>query len=203
MSMTRRIVLSLTAAATPGLVLAAAKTSAVSGGPTMPPLLGKPSAPKRFVVWGSYSCPYTALLMPILKALQAEGPDLVSVEWRNFPLHPMDPAQEAAALSLKGEAFWTFSFQAMAAYLQKTSPLDDKEFVALIVANGGSEATVQRAYADPSKWAAIRRDLVAGQLMGVKGTPGLFINGYFLTPGGLPTDTKAFARALNDMVFNA
>lgn len=41
---------------------------------------------------------------------------------------------------------------------------------------------------------------MAGNLMGVKMTPGLFHNGYFLTPGGLPTDTAAFDKSLRAMI---
>ncbi|CAN5325715.1 hypothetical protein BH10PSE9_BH10PSE9_21130 [soil metagenome] len=67
-------------------------------------------------------------------------------------------------------------------------------------AEGGSEATLKEAQADSAKWAMVKQDLLAGHLLGITATPGLFYNGYFLTPGGIPLDGKAFDASLRGML---
>ena len=41
---------------------------------------------------------------------------------------------------------------------------------------------------------------MTGRLLGITKTPGLFYNGYFLTPDGIPTDLAAFNRSLRTML---
>ncbi|MEX1083717.1 MAG: hypothetical protein WEC82_05305, partial [Xanthobacteraceae bacterium] len=56
---------------------------------------------------------------------------------------------------------------------------------------------------DPAKWDTVKQDFLAGRLLGVGFTPGIFFDGYFLTPKGPPTDTKAFEASLRVMVQQA
>jgi protein-disulfide isomerase len=196
---TRRSILALAAALVPSVAFAA-RQPARTGVASLPPLLGRSTAPKRFVVWGSYSCPYTAGLMPLLKRLQADMPDRVSVEWRHFPIHPPDPALHIAGLSLGRDKMWPFTFAVLQYLLEHNSPPDDAHLLELVTANGGSRQALNAAYADKGNTAILKRDLVAGQLMGVTRTPGLFVNGYFLTPEGLPFNLKSFDQSLRNMV---
>ena len=41
---------------------------------------------------------------------------------------------------------------------------------------------------------------MAGKLLGITRTPGLFYNGYFMTPAGMPSDLKAFDKSLRAML---
>jgi predicted DsbA family dithiol-disulfide isomerase len=72
--------------------------------------------------------------------------------------------------------------------------------VQLAGAAGISEAEARRAYADPSNWDTVRDDLLAGKLLGIRGTPGLFYAGYFLTAGGVPKNVAAFDGTLRNML---
>mgnify|MGYP003329295852 CR=1 FL=1 len=78
--------------------------------------------------------------------------------------------------------------------------LTSEKLIEFAKAEGGSEATLKAAYADKAKWTAVRDDLVAGQLLGVTVTPGLFYNGYFLTPEGLPLDNAGFEKSMRAML---
>jgi hypothetical protein len=46
----------------------------------------------------------------------------------------------------------------------------------------------------------VKEDLIAGRLLGVARTPGLFYNGYFLTPNGIPLDLASFDKSLRAML---
>lgn len=168
-----------------------------------PPVYGKKEAPKRLVVWGSYTCPYTAMLFTVLKPIVSDLKDVVSVEWRHFPTHPPDPALHVAGLSLEDEHFWNFTFHVLgfiyAAGGQYTG-LTRAKILELAKIEGGSEASLKAAYGDPAKWAAVKQDLMAGKLLGITRTPGLFHNGYFMTPDGIPRDMKAFDTSLRAML---
>lgn len=67
-------------------------------------------------------------------------------------------------------------------------------------AEGGSEETLNNAYADKAKWTAVKEDLIAGRLLGITRTPGLFYNGYFMTPDGVPLDLAGFDKSLRAML---
>lgn len=191
------------------LPLALAATTARAQAPQAPadlprpPLFGKPTAPRRFVVWGTYTCPFTAQLFQVLGTIVRDMPERVSIEWRHFPTHAVDPALHVAALGFKDRAFWQFSFAMMDVVLKAGGAYDGltpDKILEFAKAAGGSEETLKAAYADKKKWEAVQQDLLAGRLMGVTLTPGLFFNGYFLTPEGIPHDKAAFDKSLREMV---
>jgi protein-disulfide isomerase len=176
--------------------------------PTAPPQPGSPlfgdmRAPKRLVVWGSYTCPYTAMLIPVLMNIVKDLPQRVNLEWRHFPNHPPDPALHVAGLGFKNEHFWGFTSAVLALVYAAGGSYDKltpEKLTEFAIAEGGSEATLRSAYADKSKWAAVKDDFLAGQLLGINTTPGLFYDGYFLTPLGVPLDLPAFDKSLRAMV---
>jgi protein-disulfide isomerase len=130
-------------------------------------------------------------------------PDTVSVEWRHFPIHKPDPALHVAALAFEGDQFWGFTLRVLGEVLAKGGGFDmltPEKLAEIAKTVGGSDERIQAAYADPAKWAAVKQDLLAGHLLGVQVTPGLFFNGYFLTPAGLPLDRKAFDASLRAML---
>jgi protein-disulfide isomerase len=193
----------LISAATSLATLPIARASAEAPKHISAPLLGQISAPKRLVVWGSCTCPYTALLYGVLRRVVADLNDTVSVEWRHFPTHTPDPALHVAALGFEGEHFWGFVFRVLSeVYTAKGSftGLTDAKLIEFAKAEGGSATTLKSAYADQAKWRSVKEDLIAGQLLGVSRTPALFHNGYFMTPQGLPTDLAAFDKSLRAML---
>lgn len=168
-----------------------------------PPILGDAMAPGRFVVWGSLTCPFTAQLYEILRPIVHDMPKAAGVEWRHFPTHAPDPALHVAALGFEGEHFWGFTTSILREVLSRGGiyqGLTPEKLAEFAIAEGGSQGTLDAAYADPSKWAAVKEDLLAGNLLGVAITPGLFYQGHFLTPQGMPQDGKAFDAALRAML---
>ena len=168
-----------------------------------PPILGNVDAPKRFVVWGSCTCPFTAQLYGLLKHVVTDLPDVVSVVWRHFPTHPPDPALHVAALAFEGAQFWDFAFRLLSevfAHGGSFETLTPDKLNEFAKAEGGSEKTLKAAYADKSKWATVKEDMLAGRLLGVTRTPGLFYNGYFMTPEGIPSDIAKFDASLRAML---
>ena len=204
MPIDRRRALGGLAALTGGaLLLGKPAMAAKPVGLRQPPLLGRSTAPRRLLLWGSLTCPFTAMLFGALKQIQVDMADRVSLEWRHFPTHKPDPGLHVAAMTFSGERFWTFAGSVLkfiyAANGEFSGLTDDKIFE-LAKAAGGTRAQVEASWRDQAKWAAVRRDLMTGRLLGMTKTPGLFYNGYFLTPDGIPTDLAAFNRSLRTML---
>ncbi len=168
-----------------------------------PPLLGDVNAPKRFVVWGSYTCPFTAMLIPGLMKIVKDMPSLVSLEWRHLPTHAPDPALHVAGLGFQGEHFWNFTSAILGFIYASGGPFDGltpEKILEFAQAEGATQADLDKSYADKAKWVVVKEDFLAGHLLGVKMTPGLFFNGYFLTPNGVPRDLAAFDKSLREMI---
>lgn len=205
---TRRSVFALGAAGLSGLALSPFASAAGSSGketatPVKPPLLGDAKAPKRLVVWGSYTCPYTAALIALLSKIVTDLNGVANVEWHHFPTHPPDPALHVGALGFRDQHFWNYTFAIMRTVLAANGDyrgLTPEKLAEFAKNEGGSAATLEAAYADKAKWAAVKEDLIAGRLLGITRTPGLFYNGYFMTPNGIPTDFKAFDKSLRAML---
>ena len=200
-TMNRRLALAGLAASSFSLASAQAatpKTQHVSS-----PLLGNATAPKRLILWGSLTCPFTAMLVSNLIQIQKDMPKLVSIEWRHFPTHPPDPGLHVAALAFTGPTFWSF-ISAVLHFVYAAdgqyAGLTDAKIVEIAKSLGGTQSLVEAAWANKAKWSVVRSDLIAGRLMGVTKTPGLFYNGYFLTPDGIPVDANGFDRSLRSMV---
>jgi protein-disulfide isomerase len=201
MNATRRNVIALGAAALAAgpLAHAAAPPAAV----VKPPLLGDANAPKRLVLFGSYTCVFTAALVGLLMPMVTDMKGKLSVEWRHFPAHPPDPALHVAGLAFKDAHFWNFMLSVMRVVYAANgvySGLTPEKLAEFAKVEGGSAKTLEAAYADQAKWAAVKQDLMAGKLLGITRTPGLFHNGYFLTPNGIPQDLKAFDKSLREMI---
>jgi protein-disulfide isomerase len=177
-------------------------TAAAEAAPALPPY-GSDRAPYSFMVWGSLTCPFTRKLMPILKQIVDDSKGKVRLEWRHYPVHEPDPELLVIAQS-DPQRFWQFAFAIMRALDAKPT---DANYVAAAQAAaqaaGIDLAKVEAAKSDPAKWDAVKQDFLAARLIGVEFTPGVFFDGYFLTPKGVPLDTKAFEKSLLIMVQQA
>ena len=207
MAVSRRALIAIAQA---GIGLAAFPVSAFAAATPdagLPPrIYGKAKARKRFAVWGSYTCPYTAVALPMLIKIVDDNPEKVSLEWHHFPNHKPDPALHVAGLGFAGEHFWAYSTAVLKVIYEaggNYKKLTPEKYMTIIEAEGGSEESLKAAYADPVKWKTVKDDFLAGQLLGVTQTPGLFYDGYFLTPAGLPRNVKAFEASLRAMLAKA
>lgn len=143
------------------------------------------------------------MIVSNLIQIQKDMPKLVSIEWRHFPTHPPDPGLHVAALAFTGTKFWSFISAVLNIVLAadgQYAGLTNAKIVAIAKSLGVPQAMVEAAWASKAKWSVVRSDLIAGRLMGVTKTPGLFHNGYFLTPDGIPVDANGFDRSLRSML---
>ena len=200
----RRVALGRAAAGATAL-LAATWPAAILAKPATihRPLLGSAAAPKRLILWGSLTCPYTAMLVDKLLGIQRDMPKVVAIEWHHFPTHPPDPALHVAALAFKGDQFWRFATTVLGQIYAAGGSYDTltpARIEQIATSISGSPASVRAALRNQALWIVVRQDLIAGKLMRVSKTPGLFFNGYFLTPDGIPNDLEGFDRELRKMV---
>ena len=167
------------------------------------PAYGSDKAPYSFVVWGTFTCPFTRKIMPVLKQIVDESKGKVRLEWRHYPVHEADPSLHVLAQADPAR-FWDFAFAFMQALDEKPDNTDYNAIAKAAAAKAGIDpAKFTAAEDDPEKWDAMKQDFLAGRLLGVGFTPGIFFDGYFLTPKGPPMDTKAFEASLRTMVQQA
>jgi protein-disulfide isomerase len=168
-----------------------------------PLLLGSPTAPKRFVLWGSLTCPFTAVMVMLLGRMQSDMPAKMAVEWHHFPTHSPDPALHVRALAGEGRHFWPIATEVLKQVYAdegRFSGLTSARMTEIALSNGAKANEVEAAIANPALWDQVKQDFIGGKLMGIRKTPGLFFNGYFLTPDGIPVDLAAFDRELRSMI---
>jgi len=70
----------------------------------------------------------------------------------------------------------------------------------LASALGLGDQDLKDSFSNSANWKAVEQDFLAGKLLGVKHTPGIFFEGYFLTPDGIPKDLVKFEDALHALV---
>lgn len=167
------------------------------------PAYGSDKAPYSFMVWGTFTCAFTRKIMPVLKQIVDESNGKVKLEWHHYPAHPPDPALHVLALTDPAH-FWEFTFAFLRALDAQPNHRDYNSLAKATAEKAGIDlAKFAAAEDDPAKWDAVKQDFLAGHLLGVRFTPGIFFDGYFLTPKGLPVDTEAFEVSLRTMVQQA
>lgn len=140
------------------------------------PIRGNPDAPVTLVEFSDFECPYCGGLFPTLKQIEENHRGNVRVVYRQYPLASHRNAQKAAEASLcanEQNRFWDFHDALFANQRDLTVDalkrradelrLDTKAFNKCL--DSGKHADT------------VRRDIQEGSLLGVTGTPALFING--------------------------
>jgi protein-disulfide isomerase len=156
------------------------------------PTKGEATAPITIVEFADFECPYCARATETVQRVLAAYPGKIRLVFRHFPLsfHPKAPkAAEASACADQQGKFWLFhdalfdsqelEVDAMKQQAAKLG-LDAKRFDACL--DGGQAL------------ATIKKDMAAGQLAGVTGTPAFFINGVLLS-GAQPEE--AFRKLID------
>lgn len=151
------------------------------------PVKGNKDAVVQIIEFSDFQCPYCKRNVDIMKQIQEEYGDKVAIVFRDFPLSFHDKAQKAAEASEcahEQNKYWEYhdylfdNQQALAVDdLKKAAEklgLDTKKF---------NECLDTDRYKEE-----IEKDVEAGQLVGVNGTPAAFINGK-LVNGAQPFET--------------
>lgn len=140
------------------------------------PALGPEDAPVVIVEFSDFQCPFCARLGETLKEVQAAYPELVRVEFRQFPLEFHEHARDAALASLCADEqgkFWALHDAFFAN--QRGLDLAGRERMAREV---GLDVDIWRdCIARGPASGYVDADRAAGAQLGVTGTPSFFING--------------------------
>jgi protein-disulfide isomerase len=173
--------------ATPGTVAASpapagATATSAEPGADPPHALGPADAPVTLEEFGDFECPPCGLLHPILKQMEHEFGPRIRIIFREFPLvpthqHALAAARSAEAAGLQGK-FWE-----MHDLIYENQQTWHEAFDVRPIFEGYATKIgldVERFKRDIDSQVVqdrIFRDGKRGHVMGVKGTPTVFLNG--------------------------
>ena len=164
---------------------------------------GNVEAPVTIVEYSDFECPFCRTFHPTVQQILADYPDQVRWVYRHFPLDDIHPdarpaaeASECVAEQGGNDNFWQFAD----GLFDNQSRLGEnlyKELVGNLGLNVSQfeECLVSRKYQD-----RVETDLTEGADLGVRGTPGSFVNGEPVS-GAVPYQTLkgAVERALSNL----
>lgn len=159
------------------------------------PAFGPAGAKVTLVVFSDFQCPYCReFAKTIREKLPAKFGSDVRVVFENFPIASIhkwaDAGAEAGACvaSLNSEAFWPFH-DWIFEHQGEVNPANVKEKVLEFGKTHNLDAARLSTCMDSHATAAtVKKDIAAGEALGVQQTPTLFLNGRLIS-GALPWDS--------------
>lgn len=143
------------------------------------PSRGPADAPVTLVEFADYQCPYCRAIYPELQKLQQQYHGRLRVVFKDMPL-PMhqyaEKAAEAAHCAREQGKFWQFHD-----HLFVASDLDVPHLKQLASKLGLNSKRFDQCLDSGSQAKAVAADLEQGKKLGITGTPGLFVNGHFIS----------------------
>lgn len=163
------------------------------------PVLGPAEAQVTVVEFGDFQCPACGTLHPVLKHVKEQYADQsVRFVYRQFPLSQVhEYAQLAAEASLAAQAqgkFWEYHDR----LFENQDALEREDLIAHARELGLDVDALTRALDEGTYREAVQQDLTDANILRLRGTPTLFVNGVQYT-GAYTTDALAAAidAALN------
>ena len=192
----------------PFVIIAAVLVAAVGGGfmmfrsaqpqsPTTPTPAGGSVATSKGVVtideYGDYQCPPCGALHPIIKTLKGEYGDRIQFAFHHFPLtqlhsHALEASYAAAAAGLQGK-FWEMHNMLYEKQSEWSEVGDFRPIVLDFARKIGLD--LQRFTRDIDGIqvvTVVSDDMQRGALLGVNGTPTVFINGQLIHSDNFSTE---------------
>jgi protein-disulfide isomerase len=114
--------------------------------------------------------------VPLLEQVLEKNPDTVNVVFKNFPIRSHKFAAKAAMAALAaGEEgkFWEFHDM----LFQNYNRLNDQKIDEIAVSLGLDQAKFAERKNAPEFREQIRKDSMQARMVGVRGTPTIFVNG--------------------------
>jgi predicted DsbA family dithiol-disulfide isomerase len=154
------------------------------------PAKGPATAPVTIVEFSDFQCPFCKQVVPTLHQIEQKYGDKVRIVFRQFPLTSIHPyaqkAAEAALCANEQGKFWEMHD----AMFGDQTKLEVSGLKATAAGLGVDKAKFDECL-DSGRFAQrVKDDERAGTLVGVNGTPALFINGRSLS-GAQPFDALA------------
>jgi len=163
------------------------------------PMRGPKNAKVTIVLWSDFQCPFCGRVEPTLKQVLETYPKEVRIVWKNLPLpfhQNAMPAAEAAMAAAEQGKFWEMHDL----IFQNQQKLSKDDLDGYAKQAGLNMSKYQAAMESHKFKAEIDADTAAGNKIGARGTPTMFINGKVLV-GAQPFD--AFKTKIDEEIKNA
>ena len=143
------------------------------------PIIGAPEAPHTMVVFLDIECGFCAKRFPDLLRWQKRYPKLLNIVVKHYPLVPRSEAVTAASVALVANEFGRYE-DVLLQLLENRKRLGEPFYGELPshVGVSSSDFSLKRASIAPKTAQIIADDLALGKLLGVKGTPTVYLDGY-------------------------
>ncbi len=160
--------------------------------PSHSPTKGPTDAPITIILFTDLECPFCARFHADMTELQKEFRDQLRLVFVNLPLKFHNfavPAAKAALAAGRQEKFWEMHDRLFA---EQTAWKKENNFDQYL--DGAAQALqldvqkFKKDMDDPRTMEIIHRDLAFADAIGVRGTPGIFINGRYAS-GAFPLET--------------
>ena len=157
--------------------------------------IGPSDAPVTIVEYGDYQCPYCAGARPVLEDLVEKADGRARLVFRHYPLDSVHPlarrAAEAAEAAGAQGSFWPMH----RLLYENQEDLTDEDLRSYAARLGLDIARFDEDLSAHRHAARVQEDRLAGERDGVRGTPGIFING---APYDGRLETEALLQAVED-----
>jgi protein-disulfide isomerase len=150
------------------------------------PSKGPENAAVTIVEFSDFQCPYCSRAAGTVQQVMENYPGKVRLVFRHFPLesHQQAPkAAEAAMCANDQGKFWEYH-DALFKNQEKLGPDDLKQHAQSL---GLDAAKFDQCLSSGKHGELVKKDMAAGQKVGVSGTPAFFINGMMIS-GAQPLD---------------
>jgi|TARA_B100001971_G_scaffold203573_1_gene218640 protein-disulfide isomerase len=150
---------------------------------------GNFESPVTIIEFSDFQCPFCQSFHPTLQKILAEFPNQVRWVYRHFPLdqiHPQArPAAEASECAAEQGKFWEFAD----GLFENQSRLGESFYKELASQLGLNSNQFESCISSRKYKDKVESDYQEGIKIGVRGTPGSFINGEPVPGGAVPYNT--------------
>lgn len=141
------------------------------------PASGKATAPVTVVMFSDFQCSACSATHPVLKQAMAGYGDKVRLVVRDFPLESIHENSFAAARAANAAGAQGKFFEYIEVLYHNQDKLDAASLKAYAAELGLNAKQFELDFTSEKTAAEIRKDMADGAKYGVRGTPGIFING--------------------------
>ena len=158
------------------------------------PFRGPEKAPVEIVEFSDFQCPFCSRVTPTLDKIEEEYGDQVRIVFKHLPLsiHPKAPAAHAASIAAHRQGkFWEMHDKIFA----NQREMSPERYVEYAQELGLDVDQFQKDVDDPAVKKKIDDDTREAAQLLVRGTPGFFVNGRFIS-GAQPFES--FKRLIDE-----